>query len=440
MSPCHFIPPYLLHRVASAHVDADVARCGHRTLAIDARLRDRRAAAGSRAPAAVPEATDWVVHSADNGTALPGRRVRGAGEPPSGDVAVDEAYDGVEASLRLFAEELGRDSFDGRGATVLATVHYERDYDNAFWDGRQLVFGDGDGRVFDRFTKSVDVLAHEFSHGVVQYTSGLVYQDQPGALNEHVCDVFASCVKQRVLDQRDPSTADWLIGEGIFMPGVQGRALRSMAAPGTAYDDPVLGRDPQVGHMDDYVRTHEDNGGVHLNSGIPNRAFHLAATELGGPSWGLPARIWYSALDSGLRPDADFTAFALATVEAARRVSAVAADVVASAWGRVGVIDSAAVTTTRATVSPLGEDVVEVSRSGGFAGVTRRAEVRLGVDPRTPEVERLLSHIDPEAMPAARAQPDRFVYSFSLCGRPLTVAEQSLTPELAQLVHLLLDE
>ena len=442
MTQCHFIPPYLLHRVASAHVDADVARCGHRTLAIDAQLRDRRTSAAAQAPVAAPDRTAWVVHSADNGSALPGRRVRVAGDPPSGDAAADEAYDGVEASLLLFAEELGRDSFDGRGATVLATVHFERDYDNAFWDGRQLVFGDGDGRVFDRFTKSVDVLAHEFSHGVVQYTAGLVYQDQPGALNEHVCDVFASCVKQRELDQRDPSGADWLIGESIFLPSVRGRALRSMAAPGTAYDDPVLGRDPQVGHMDDYVRTAEDNGGVHLNSGIPNRAFHLAATALGGPSWEEPARIWYSALDSGLRPDTDFATFARATVEAAGRVSDRAAGTVADAWSQAGVPTTRGAGSTAVTPLPGGrtDERVAVSRSGGFAGMTRRAEVRLGDDPRTPEVEELLTRIHPEQISPAAQQPDRFVYSFSLCGRQVTVSEQELTPELARLAHLLLDE
>ncbi len=167
---------------------------------------------------------------------------------------------------------------------MIATVHYGQDYVNAFWDGTQLVFGDGDRRVFDRFTKPVDVLGHEFSHGVVQHTAGLVYQGQPGALNESVADVFAACLKQRLLAQT-PAQADWLIGEGLFLPGVRARALRDMAAPGTAYDDPVLGRDPQVGHMDDYVETTDDNGGVHLNSGIPNRAFQLAATSIGGNTW-----------------------------------------------------------------------------------------------------------------------------------------------------------
>ena len=443
MIRCPFIPPYLLQRVASVVVDADTARCGHRTLAIDEMLRSRRTTAELHPPAtpAVPAAGRWVIHSADHGSTLPGRPVRSAGEPPSGDPAVDEAYAGVEASLAFFRDDLGRDSYDGRGATVLATVHFERNYDNAFWDGRQLVFGDGDGRVLDRFTKPIDVLAHEFTHAVTQYAAGLVYQDQSGALNEHVSDVFAACVKQRELGQHDPSAADWLIGEGIFMPQVNGRALRSMAAPGTAYDDPVIGTDPQVGHMTEYVHTTDDNGGVHLNSGIPNRAFHLAAVRLGQPTWQAPASIWYAALTSGLRPDTGFTTFARATVDAARSRSAEAADAVFSGWADVGVLAG------EQSGSPAGEqapaadtDVVAVRRTGGFAGTTRTADLRLGDDPRTPEVEELLAHIDPAHVRAAPAQPDRFVYWFRLCGREVTVGEQALTPELSRLARLLLGD
>lgn len=444
MSPCHFIPPYLLQRVASAHVDADIARCGHATLAIDEGLRSRRTAAPPLPRVAAPPAAagaGWVVHSADHGADLPGRPVRAAGDPATGDLAVDEAYAGAEASLALFRESFGRDSYDGRGATVLATVHYERNYDNAFWDGHQLVFGDGDGRVFDRFTKPVDVLAHEFTHAVTQYTAGLVYQGESGALNEHVSDVFAACVKQRVLGQDDPTAADWLIGEGIFMPSVNGRGLRSMAAPGTAYDDPVVGKDPQVAHMADYVHTRDDNGGVHLNSGIPNRAFQLTATRIGGPSWLLAGQVWYAALVSGIGADAGFTSFAAATVGAAGRLSPGAADVVAGAWAEVGVATDAASPDAAAEPGRVERaDTVAVRRSGGVAGLTREGEVHLGDDPRTAEVERLLSHIHPERLRPAEPQPDRLVYRFWLCDREVTVTEQALTPELSRLAHLVLDE
>lgn len=467
MTHCQFIPSYLLQRVASAHVDADIARCGHAALAVDEALRSRRARAAVVADAGsgpMPDRPAWVVHSADHGSSLPGRPVRSTGDAAIGDLAVDEAYAGVDASLNLFRDVLGRDSYDGHGATVLATVHYEKNYDNAFWDGHQLVFGDGDGRVFDRFTKPIDVLAHELTHAVTQYTAGLVYQGQPGALNEHVSDVFAACVKQRVLGQQDPRTADWLIGEGIFLPGVAGRALRSMAAPGTAYDDPVIGKDPQVAHLADYVHTRADNGGVHLNSGIPNRAFHLAATRLRGPSWEQAAPIWYAALTSAIRPDADFATFAAATVTAAGDHSPEAAAAVRDAWAEVGVSTDAPTGAYSRHGGPPrpdtgdapggsdpgggkpgggnpggGDLTVAVRRSGGVTGMTLRGELHLGEDPRTPEVEQLLTLIDPERVRTEEAQPDRFVYWFLLCGRELTVAEQSLTPELSRLAHLVLD-
>ena len=280
-------------------------------------------------------APPFTVHSADNGTTLPGDPVRAAGDPPVGDAAVDEAYVGVEASLALLREVFGRASYDDHGAPVVATVHYGSGYDNAFWDGRQLVFGDGDRKVFDRFTKPVDVLGHELAHAVTEHTAGLDYSGQSGALNESMSDVFASCLKQRLRDQT-ADEADWLIGEGIFMPVVRGRALRSMAEPGTAYDDPVLGRDPQVGSMADYVQTTQDNGGVHLNSGIPNRAFHLAATAIGGRSWEGAGQIWYAALTSGIGPQTDFAGFAAATVAAAAKVSTSARDAVLGAWEAVG--------------------------------------------------------------------------------------------------------
>jgi Zn-dependent metalloprotease len=135
--------------------------------------------------------------------------------------------------------------------------------------------------------------------------------------------------------------ADWLIGEGLLASGVQGVALRSMKAPGTAYDDPVLGKDPQPAHMDDFVRTYEDNGGVHINSGIPNRAFYLAATRLGGYAWEKAGRIWYETLrDSRLRTNSGFRRFATLTVANAGRlfgVPSVEQTTVAAAWHDVGI-------------------------------------------------------------------------------------------------------
>ncbi len=326
-------PPFVLERLATLD-DASLVAPVSRTTAIDREMRAQRAASGVRRSATAPSAgtgPDWTVHDAHHGSTLPGTLVRTAGEPEVADVSVNETATGVTETLALFAD-LGRDSYDGKGATVVSTVHYERNYDNAFWDGTQLVFGDGDGTAFGSFTKPIDVLGHELSHAVTQYTADLTYQGQSGALNESMSDAFGACVKQRHLGQ-DAASADWLVGEGIFLPGIKGVALRSMKDPGTAYDDPTIGKDPQVATMADYVDTTDDNGGVHTNSGIPNKAFHLAATGIGGQTWEGAGRIWYAALTSGIPADCDFATFAAATVAAAGEHAAAVQD----AWTQVGV-------------------------------------------------------------------------------------------------------
>ncbi len=295
---------------------------------------------GVRLPAR-PSVTDAAARRGRRGwctppataAALPGDLVRTAGDGPSGDVAVDEAADGVAASLRDVRRGLRprllrrrRRHRRSRRSTTSATTTTRSG------TAQQLVFGDGDGQIFDRFTKPVDVLGHELTHAVTERTAGLVYEGQSGALNESLSDVFAACLKQRLLGQ-EAVAGDWLIGAGLFLPGVQARALRDMAHPGTAYDDPVLGQDPQPGHMDGYVDTTDDHGGVHLNSGIPNRAFQLAATAIGGSSAEGAGRIWYAALTGGLSSRADFAGFAAATVAAAGEH----ADAVEQAWRTVGV-------------------------------------------------------------------------------------------------------
>ena len=197
-----------------------------------------------------------------------------------------------------------------------STVHYGEDYNNAFWNGTQMVYGDGDGEIFQRFTKSIDVIGHELTHGVTQYEAALEYEGQAGALNESFSDVFGSLVKQYSLKQK-ADKADWLIGNGLFTRKVKGIALRSMKEPGTAYNDPTIGKDPQPGHMKDYVKTTSDNGGVHINSGIPNRAFYLTAMELGGYAWEKAGKIWYIALTERLRERSNFQSLATITFEIA---------------------------------------------------------------------------------------------------------------------------
>lgn len=316
------VPPYLLTRIARL----DEPRFQHAAAAAAATLthdEPRRSArlnltidADHNLVAELEAAPNRTVSDAKGTETLPGTVIRSEGDDAVADIAVNEAYDGLGATFELYSQVFGRDSIDGAGLPLDATVHYGTDYDNAFWNGERMVFGDGDGQIFGPFTVSLTVIGHELTHGVTQYLAGLVYRDQPGALNESISDVFGSLVEQYALGQ-DASTATWLIGAGLFTDQVEGTALRSMKAPGTAYDDDVLGKDPQPAHMDDFVETDDDDGGVHLNSGIPNKAFYLVASALGGNAWEKAGRIWYDALSSGLRPTTDFAGFASATVASA---------------------------------------------------------------------------------------------------------------------------
>jgi hypothetical protein len=302
MSAHFVVPPYLLDTIAeratqrfpraaaaarncrmSDDSSRDLRRAGLRyTPRADLGKDESAQAAPSAVGAAATAGLERLIHDAQNTEVLPGELVRSEGDEPVADEAVNEAYDGLGASYALFSEVFSRDSLDGRGMPLMASVHYGTDYDNAFFDGRLMVFGDGDDEVFTGFTGSVSIIGHELSHGVISHTADLEYSGQPGALNEHCADVFGALTEQHAAGQ-NAEDADWLIGAGIFTAEVTGRALRSMIEPGTAYDDDVLGKDPQPSHMDDFVTTESDNGGVHLNSGIPNRAFALAATAVGGP-------------------------------------------------------------------------------------------------------------------------------------------------------------
>jgi Zn-dependent metalloprotease len=345
----HFIiPPYLLEQLERNAEDDERRKRFRRARELDRRHRERRAGTEPAPRPDQPEqpaeaeagALDRAVYDAHNGTDLPGEQVRAEGEPESRDIAVNQAYDGTGATWTMYNDCFGRNSIDGSGLQLQSTVHYDRDYANAFWNGTQMVFGDGDGEIFKGFTSSIDITGHELTHGVTQYTANLDYQGQSGALNESVSDVFGSLAKQYALGQ-SAADADWIIGADIFAAGVNGVGLRSMKEPGTAYDDPRLGKDPQPGHMDQYVNTTDDNGGVHINSGIPNKAFYLTATQIGGNAYDDAGKIWYHALTEGnLARNADFVAFARATEDSARTLygdgsSQLAA--VTSAWQQVGV-------------------------------------------------------------------------------------------------------
>jgi len=286
-----------------------------------ARLQRRAAVPrGGGLAAAAPKRSkpSRETYDAQHKDKLPGALVRKAAGRPVADRTVNEAHDGAGATYELYRAVYGRDSLDGRGMKLVSSVHFDVAFNNAFWNGEQMVYGDGDGRIFLALTRSLSVIGHELSHGVVQYSGGLVYQDQAGALNESFADVFGVLTVQHKQKQ-EAADASWLVGDGILGPKIEGEALRSLKAPGTAYKDDLLGEDPQPFHMSDYVNTSADNGGVHINSGIPNHAFYLLARFLGGFAWEKAGHIWYDALQRISNPHASFSQWADETVEAARK-------------------------------------------------------------------------------------------------------------------------
>jgi Zn-dependent metalloprotease len=305
----------MLNNIAT-HGTEDQKSMAFSTIKASEQMRGQRRAMSDFTAAAfrvvaVTGGKERIVYDAKNGSTLPGTIVREEGDGPTSDVAVNEAYDGSGATYDLYKDIFNRNSIDNNGMRLDSTVHYKKGYDNAFWDGQQMVYGDGDEnlpvseRLFNRFTIAIDVIGHELTHGVTQFEAKLVYSQQPGALNESMSDVFGSLVKQRQLNQT-ADQADWIIGAGLLTENVNGVGIRSMKAPGTAYDDPVLGKDPQPAHMKDYVNTVSDNGGVHINSGIPNHAFYVTSLELGGYAWEKAGQIWYVTLRDKLTSSSNF--------------------------------------------------------------------------------------------------------------------------------------
>ena len=350
---CFIVPPHVLIQMIEEG-SPDLRTSAVRTLAISERVRERRAVtrrlvqhqpqaavALLLAPVGAKRTVYDVQHRSQGN--LPGIPARREGDPPVADAAVNQAYDGSGTTFDFYEQVFNRNSVDGQGLELVSSVHFETDYDNAFWDGAQMVYGDADGQLFKRggFTECLDVIAHELTHGVTQFTAGLRYRTQSGALNESFSDIFGSLVRQRSLGQT-ADQADWLIGAGLLT--FPNQALRSMKAPGTAFkydDQPATMADYQ--DLPDDGDPRNDNGGVHINSGIPNHAFYLAATALGGHSWEKAGPIWFKTLTEKLTPDAQFADAAAATVEAAGELFGSAEqDAVSAAWQQVGVVPAVA--------------------------------------------------------------------------------------------------
>ncbi len=326
------IPPYLLETLAKNTKDKVWTDTIHKTESLAANLKPKQPGEGF---VQVDYKGAREVFDA-KGTESVGTRARVEGEAKTGNADVDNVYDFTGDVRGFYTDVHGRNSIDGKGMKMRSTTNYGQNYENAFWDGEGMFYGKpGTQSPFKTFVLR-DITGHEITHGVTEFESKLVYRNQPGALNEHISDVGGALVEQRARGQ-NANEASWLVGEGIWKDNVNGRALRDMKKPGTAYDDAAIGKDPQPAHMKDYNHTRGDNGGVHYNSGIPNRAFALFAEAMGGKAYETPAKIWYDARKAaGSSPS--FAQFAFETVESAKRLGH--PDAVAKleqAWGDVGI-------------------------------------------------------------------------------------------------------
>lgn len=339
------IPPYVLDQIVKNGTDKQRTEALH-TKATDNTFRALRLANRTLPKQGTPQTAppgarkQRSIYTANTTQNLPGTLLRSEGQESNGDIAADEAYDGLGATFDFYSEVFERNSIDDAGMPLNATIHFGEHYNNAFWNSLQMVFGDGDGTIFKRFTIALDVIGHELTHGVTEDESQLQYFNQSGALNESMSDVFGSLIKQ-FAKQQTADQADWLIGQGLLGDGIKGTALRSMKDPGSAFNDPLLGKDPQPKHMNDFVHTFSDNGGVHINSGIPNRAFYEVAIRIGGFAWEKAGRIWYEALrDPRIAPNSGFLRFARVTFDVAGRLHGLSdteRKAVRDGWAAVGI-------------------------------------------------------------------------------------------------------
>jgi Zn-dependent metalloprotease len=346
MSACRclncIMPPHILRRLLE-NKNSKIRQSALNTLLATSRLRGERSVRAALFATVAPTNGRRTIFDAKHKNDLTKAvMARSEGGKPVRDGTVNRAYDGFGTTNDFYKKVFNRNSIDDRGMRLNGYVHRGVDFNNAFWDGQGMVFGDGDGEMFTDFTLSLDVIGHELAHGVTEFTANLEYHNESGALNESMSDVFGSLVKQWSLKQT-AAKADWLIGAAVTTPTLKMDALRSLKAPGTAFDNDIMGKDPQPDHMDNFAKlpdTEEgDNGGVHINSGIPNKAFFLAATVIGGNAWEAAGHIWYEAL-RGSNPKTGFQEFADTTFAQADKLFGAGSaqqQAVLSAWKEVGI-------------------------------------------------------------------------------------------------------
>lgn len=240
---------------------------------------------------------------------LPGKAV---GTPTAG---FKTAFDTTAKVVEFYKIVLGRNSVDNKGFDLVSSLHYSKKYDNAFWDGQQMVYGDGDGTLFIEMYLSPDVIGHELTHGVTQNESALRYERESGALNESISDVFGTVFNQWLNQWAVTDPRGWLVGAGIMAASAQAKGftcLRDMVQPSAQHClSPQPERYSQI----------DPTADVHDNSGVPNKAFAMFARSVGGQAWGDPIKVWYdTCTNRQLRSDATFSEFAALTVASATKI------------------------------------------------------------------------------------------------------------------------
>jgi len=328
---CSIVPPYILEQLAKRGNTA----C-KKTLNDRHRIHQNRnnALNGLLKRETQEGKGDRYVYDSKNQYEQRVELIRKEGDKESKDAVINEAYDTSGFVRDYFKQNFNLNSTDNKGMDIISNVHYGEKYNNAFWDGDEMTYGDGDGEEFQNFASAIDVVAHELMHGVTQFLANLEYQSQSGALNEHFSDVFGTIIKQKYLKQ-SMDEADWLIGDTVVTESFPGVAIRSMKAPGTANDF-----DPQPEHMANYYSGTADNQGVHINSGIPNKAFYLSASEIGIDECAL---IWVETLKVLWRT-ADFNDMLDMILQTTERlvkeekVCSTATEVVSGSFASVGLI------------------------------------------------------------------------------------------------------
>jgi vibriolysin len=261
-----------------------------------------------------------------------------------GEASAQRAHDGASGVYDYYLSKFNRDSIDGNGMTMISSVHLNNNYNNAFWDGTQMMYGDGDGQLLGDLTLSYDVIAHELTHGVTQHTANLVYKNASGALNEAWSDIMGVSATAYHNGTTQPR---WALAVEAYTPNTPGDAMRYMNNPtqDNYSKDWWPDRIPYVS----VPSNSNDRGGVHGNSGIANLAYQLLVD--GGthprnmssaqvPAIGLAKaeQIFHRAIKTYMTQNTDFAGARSATAQAAQDLyGATEKTAVETAWCAVGV-------------------------------------------------------------------------------------------------------